>query len=114
MIRVLVCGGRTFSDRDFAFDELDRIHEHLVIKHLIHGAARGADTIASEWAQARNVPEAEFPADWDKHRRAAGAIRNRQMILVGKPHLVVAFPGGPGTEDMVRVARRHRVPIIRY
>ena len=46
-----------------------------------------------------------FPADWKVRGRAAGHIRNQQMLDEGRPHLVVAFPGGRGTADMVRRAR---------
>ena len=74
-------------------------------KHdLIHGAARGADSLAGEWASTRAVPVKIFPADWQTHGRSAGHIRNAQMLREGKPDLVVAFPGGRGTADMVAKA----------
>jgi cysteine synthase len=112
-MKVLVCGGRDFADRDWLFRELDRIDREIGgISAIIHGCALGADTLAGEWATARSKQVAEFPADWDTHRRAAGPIRNKQMLDEGKPDLVVAFPGGRGTANMVGQARRAGVRVV--
>jgi hypothetical protein len=74
---------------------------------VIHGACpTGADRWADEWATTSWCPAVTFEADWKAHGRAAGPIRNQQMIDDGRPDLVVAFPGGRGTADMVRRARR--------
>ena len=54
---------------------------------------------------ANGVVVEEFKADWDKFGRAAGPIRNAQMLREGKPDLVVAFPGGRGTANMVAQAK---------
>jgi hypothetical protein len=108
-MRVLVCGGRDFADRDTVFRALDLLHERRGIDALIQGAADGADRWAAEWAFERGIPCASFPADWEMHGRAAGPIRNAQMLTEGKPNAVVAFPRqdgqiGRGTADMVRQA----------
>lgn len=71
---------------------------------MIHGAARGADTLAAQWAQARGVPIEAYPANWARDGRIAGPIRNRHMLACGRPDGVVAFPGGRGTIDMVAIA----------
>jgi hypothetical protein len=100
-MRVLVCGGRDFLDRDCLFVELDALRLSRGVTVIISGCARGADTLGLEWAKARGIEVARFPADWEKHRRAAGPIRNQQMLDEGRPDLVIAFPGGRGTADMV-------------
>jgi hypothetical protein len=82
------------------------------IELLIHGAARGADSLAAAWAHDCHVPQLGVRADWNKHGRAAGPIRNQIMLDEGKPHLVIAFPGGTGTADMVRRARAAKVRVI--
>jgi len=79
---------------------------------IISGCARGADTLGIEWAEAKGVEVARFPADWKTHGRAAGPIRNQQMLEEGKPDLVVAFPGARGTADMIRRARAAGVELI--
>jgi aspartokinase-like uncharacterized kinase len=108
-MRALVCGGRNFDDRDAVFSALDELKPSFVIE----GGARGADTIAWLWAK-RNLPSEcrmSIEARWDKHGRAAGAFRNQQMLDEGKPDIVVAFPGGKGTADMVRRAERAGVRV---
>lgn len=102
--RVLVCGGRNFNDTQFVSRTLSRIHAAEPIERIIHGGASGADRLAGMWAALRAVPVDVFPAEWAKHGRAAGPIRNETMLRVGKPDLIVAFPGGWGTADMVRRA----------
>ena len=79
---------------------------------IIHGAAKGADSLASEWAALNEVKEEVFPADWKTHGRAAGPIRNQQMLDEGKPDLVIAFPGGRGTADMVKRARKAGIEVM--
>jgi len=110
-MRFLVTGGRSFADRDFLFATLDRLHAEHGFTLLIHGDARGADRLASEWAQERGVLILACPADWERYGRGAGPKRNRQM-LDQKPDLVVAFPGGSGTRHMVIIAEEAGVQVI--
>jgi hypothetical protein len=108
---------------------LDRAHAANPIELLIHGAAQGADTLAKEWAKKRGVQDAPFPPDWSNlnvdpcvirydrdgvpYNAAAGGIRNQRMLDEGKPHLVIAFPGGTGTADMARRAKGAKVGLVR-
>ncbi|QOR55749.1 MAG: hypothetical protein YHS30scaffold667_45 [Phage 65_10] len=107
-MRALVCGGRTFSDAA----ALDRALGLLPITLLIHGGAPGADRLAGDWAHAHGVPYRVYFAEWNKHGRSAGGLRNTRMLVEGKPDVVVAFPGGYGTANMVRQARAAGVPVI--
>jgi predicted Rossmann-fold nucleotide-binding protein len=102
-MRVLVCGGRDYTDRGAVYLALDRLHEKRGIDVVIHGAARGADTLAADWAAANGVPAEPYPADWSRGRQA-GPVRNQLMLDQGRPDGVVAFPGGAGTADMCRRA----------
>lgn len=111
-IKVLVCGGRDFADKDrmaYAFAEVQKAFE---IAAIIQGEARGADLMAKAWAVERGIPTMDFPADWDKHGKSAGHIRNNQMLVEGKPDLVLAFLGGKGTANMVASARKAGVRVI--
>ena len=106
-----MCGDRNWSDRAYLYDCLDDLRDNcdtpLVI---IHGCARGADTMAGDWAKANGLMVLEYPALWSQHGRAAGPIRNRQMLDEGKPELVLAFHENiresKGTRDMVRQASK--------
>jgi hypothetical protein len=108
-VRVLVCGGRNYADTPSVFATLDEI----MPTHVIHGAASGADHIAGMWATARKVPCTAYPADWRKHGKAAGPIRNQVMLESSKPDLVIAFPGGSGTADMIRRAAAAGIEVRR-
>lgn len=109
-LRVLVCGGRAYTDSHRVASVLDRLGQDEGISLIIHGAATGADKLASWWAVQHHIPQLPFPADWRKHGNRAGPIRNQQMLDVGKPDLVVAFPGGVGTRDMI-TRSSGRVPV---
>jgi hypothetical protein len=105
--RVLVCGGRTFHKRDIVFSEMDKHSADWgPFKILIQGGAGGADRLAKAWADERGIECLTFPADWKGMGLAAGPIRNQQMIDEGKPDLVIAFPGGAGTHDMMARATK--------
>lgn len=108
---VLVTGGRNFSDREMLASNMDRLHTVNSFKLLVHGASSGADTLASEWAKRKGIETRAYPADWNAHGKAAGPIRNREM-LKEKPDLVVAFPGGRGTADMVNAAKQVGVKVV--
>jgi hypothetical protein len=110
-MRVLVCGGRDYADARALNEALDAIHRETPITRLIHGAARGADSLAATWAVSRGIPASAFPADWKQDGKAAGFIRNARMLRDGRPELVVAFPGGKGTAHMVKLAKDAGVPV---
>lgn len=142
MKRILVCGGRDFAnpipydhssenkpamdEYKFLFRTLDRVvdergwnyppdptgHNYLPDVTIISGKARGADSAAIDWAIVNWCPVLEFPADWKKHGRAAGPIRNQEMLDIGKPDLVIAFPGGDGTADMVRRSKKAGIEVL--
>jgi hypothetical protein len=101
-MKVLVCGGRDFNNAEEIKLHLSLLHsERGPFSLVIQGGARGADSLAMNWAQDNNIPHQTFYANWRDNGRAAGALRNQTMLLEGKPDLVVAFPGGRGTADMV-------------
>ena len=111
-MRLLVCGGRSFEDRQALYSSLDELHRQRNIDLLIAGGARGADTLAEEWARARDVATEIYQADWAGLGRKAGPIRNQRMIDEGRPDLVIAFPGGRGTGDMMSRARAAGIETI--
>lgn len=111
-LRLIVCGGRDYADRDHVFATLDHIHAQRNIALIIEGGATGADRLAREWAQDRGVPFRTEPANWTQFGRAAGPLRNARMLAL-EPDGVVAFPGGRGTENMVRQAEEDGVPVMR-
>lgn len=124
-MRVLVCGGRDFTDKDLIYKTLydfcdkhglwyepDEYGNTFPTIHIISGEARGVDRIATAFAVVNWTGYSGFPADWNKYGKAAGYIRNKQMLEEGKPDVVIAFPGGKGTEMMKKMAREAGVEVI--
>jgi hypothetical protein len=100
-MRVIICGGRSFSDEGMLENYLDMLHAIHRFDLVIHGGARGADSLAEIWAYRRHIEVKKYPAEWAKYgAKAAGPIRNKQMIDEGFPDLVIAFEGGRGTRNM--------------
>lgn len=106
-MRVLVCGGRDFQENYV----LTRVLDTFDITVLIEGGATGADQLARAWALSNRVPNETYKANWARYGKAAGPLRNQRMLDEGKPDTVIAFPGGKGTADMVRRARKAGVPV---
>jgi hypothetical protein len=126
-MRVLVCGSRTFNDKKLLYNTLDQFCVDRELQSepdeygnwlptgiiIIEGKAKGADLLAGDWAIVNWVPLEEYPAEWDKYGRAAGPIRNQQMLDTGID-VVIAFPVGEtrGTQHMMDIARKAGVEVI--
>ncbi len=119
-MKVLVTGGRDYADRDRLYAELDAVHATRPgapgrITLIITGACAvgGADLLAIQWAVEREVDFHGYPAKFKtgSKGKAEGPIRNRRMFESERPELVIAFPGGKGTGDMVGVAENRCVTV---
>lgn len=102
---VLVCGSRDWADESTIRRWLAELPAGTIV---VHGAARGADTIAGEVARSLGFEVREYPARWDEEGRAAGPLRNQRMLDEERPDAALAFatalrtPAGrlTGTGDM--------------
>jgi hypothetical protein len=117
-MRVVVTGGRDFDDRAMLWAGLDRLYELSPITELIEGGARGADNFAGEWARWVNqaagqevVKHITVEAEWTKHGKSAGYLRNVRMADM-RPDLVFAAPGGRGTTMMISIAHDRGIRVI--
>ncbi len=116
MLAVIICGSRVFNDRTLI--------SHVVFNNslpdfIVTGGAEGADSIGESLADFHDIPLIVMRAQWDKHGRAAGPIRNAGMLDVlnalrecGWETMVYAFPLGksPGTRGMIRLAGMADIP----
>ena len=107
-MRVLIAGGRDFNNLPFLEEVMGGVEfdSLTTVTTVISGTARGADQLGERWAESYNIPVEKYPALWGVHGRAAGHIRNQLMLDDGKPDLVIVFPGGEGSKNMVRKARK--------
>lgn len=122
-MRLLVCGSRDWTANEAVYAVLTGIYKMHCEETfddwppdrfvIISGAARGADTYAAEWAKMKAGVDLElYPAKWREHGKAAGPIRNQQMLDEGKPNMVLAFSNFPlttGTADMVYRAKQRGI-----
>ena len=116
-MRVLVCGGREFDNLDLFLTSMDDISTRLNFNNkqpitIIEGGARGADFMARCYAKYCGWELKEVKADWKKYGNAAGPLRNQQMLDEEEPDVVIAFPGGNGTRDMIDKARKAGIKVI--
>ncbi|HEY2763334.1 MAG TPA: DUF2493 domain-containing protein [Pseudonocardiaceae bacterium] len=118
-LRVLITGSREWRDRDVIRQALLSIASvHGIPARnvtVVHGAARGADSIAAEIAAQLGMVVEPHPADWKTHGKAAGVIRNAEMVCLGAG-VCLAFPLGRsvGTQDCMRRARKAGITVIDY
>jgi len=115
--RILITGDRNWNDLSTLTNVLDK-HLNRKVDIIIHGDANGADRMGAEMAQKLGVPKDRilaYPADWNQYHKAAGPIRNRQMLTEGKPTLVLAFHNNitesKGTKDMVKISLKAGLPV---
>lgn len=111
-MRVLVCGGRDFIMSDHYASRLHDWLGRVKATEVIHGGARGADTESGKIAAGRGLSVRVFKADWEHDGKRAGPIRNQRMLDEGRPDIILAFPGGRGTEDMVRRAKAAGIKVV--
>lgn len=115
-MKVLVCGGRDYNEWEVFEEKMNQLFSTLSelgeITEIAHGGATGADGLADDYAWLHHIPCKKFPADWKKHGKAAGPIRNSLMLKEFQPDVVIAFPGGRGTGDMIQRAKTAGVRVI--
>lgn len=117
-MKVLVCGGRDFNNSRLVANVLAKLSREGHIEVIIHGGATGADTLADRWAKAHDIPTKPYPVskeDWARLGKKAGPIRNSVMLAdsgLGDGDVVVAFPGGDGTADMIAKVKRRCLRLL--
>lgn len=128
MSRLLVCGGRSYSNAVMVYRTLDTLHATRRFTDLIQGGASGADALGRDWAITHpEIIRWECKAAWRDLSHADAVIKVRRdgvrydakaghrrnvRMLEWKPDIVVAFPGGDGTKDMVTLARAAGVEVM--
>ena len=112
--KVAFAGGIDCNDYTRIWDVLDKVrtkHPDMVLLH--GGSPKGAEFIASRWADARKVSQIAFKPDWTRHAKAAPFKRNDQL-LQAMPIGVVVFPGSGITENLADKAKMLGIPVWRF
>jgi hypothetical protein len=109
-MRIIVCGGRDYVDADKVASVLGAVEaENEKPPTLVHGGSRGADDLADRYARVHGWLIETHAANWPEGRRA-GPLRNQRMVDTGAD-LLIAFPGGRGTEDCAKRAEKAGIPV---
>ena len=114
-ITLAIVGSRLLSDAELFDNGIRKAIEIWGEPHeVVSGGARGADTMAAQWARHNGIKIREFRPDWQKHGKAAGIIRNKNII--GAATHVLAFPSksGKGTQNSIKLAKDRGKPLIVY
>lgn len=112
--RLLVCGSRGITDKDWIFSQIESYwYEHLACYSdpiMIEGAARGVDLIAKAYAVENNWEVEEYPAEWDKYGRGAGYIRNDIMVKAADEVLILWDGESRGTKNDIDLCKKYNKP----
>ncbi|GLS40202.1 hypothetical protein GCM10010869_57990 [Mesorhizobium tianshanense] len=112
--KIAFTGGLDFNDHSLIWAKLDQVHAKHPDMVLMHGKSlKGAEKIASRWADHRKVPQIGFAPDWTKHGRAAPFKRNDQMLDV-LPIGVMLFPGTGIQHNLADKARKLGIPVWQF
>lgn len=111
-MRVIICGGRNYDDADAIRRALDGLHRQSAITVLIHGSLPALGGPAEAWARDHEVDVIRYPANWSKLGKLAETRRNSFMLADSRADVVLAFPGGRHTADLVRTARESGMGVV--
>ena len=112
--KIAITGGLDFNDHTLIWAKLDQVHAKHPDMVLIHGKSpKGAEKIASRWADHRKVPQVGFAPDWTKHAKAAPFKRNDQILDV-LPIGVMHFPGSGIQDNLADKAKKLGIPVWKH
>lgn len=108
LVSVAFVGSREFPFLFMIEEIMDRVGRCTVIS----GGARGVDRVAETAANALGYPKIILKADWDKHGKAAGPIRNGEMVKLAQAAMVFWDGQSRGTQDFIRKAKKKKIPMV--
>lgn len=118
-MKVIICGGREYELTPLDKNWLDDLHARYSFSLVIEGGCRRKDDYGNQlptadlggylWARSRGIQTATMDANWPLFDKAAGPIRNDRMAAFGD--MVIAFPGGRGTESMIRIGKSYGLQV---
>lgn len=124
-MRILICGTRTVFGENVIDDAVSRSRWNGLITRVVSGGQKrydrkqrtyyGADYWGERWAFARDIPVDRYPADWNKHGRSAGPIRNQQMIDTNPDGVIAIWDGqSADTRDLISRAKAAGIEVFEY
>jgi hypothetical protein len=111
-MRIIVSGGRSHCDLELVQRELTKLHLRMPIDVVIHGCCGARAGAIEHWARLQGLGVVRYPPNWERFGHRGEILRNSFMLKDSRPDLVVAFPGGHGTADLVQRARNAGVMVL--
>ena len=103
----IIAGSRDFNDFNFIYEHLNNLP--FEIDEVVTGCARGPDSIGKQWAVDSDVHVKEFPANWDKHGKRAGFLRNKEMAVYAEALILFWDGKSKGSKHMLDVALKEQL-----
>ena len=111
-MKVIIAGSRDCNDYDLLCSVIEK--SGIEITEVVSGGARGVDTMGEKWAEENNIPVIRFPAEWDKHGKSAGFIRNSEMAKFADALIAIQINNSRGTAHMVEQMRKRNKEYVLY
>ena len=108
-MKLAIVGSRNFADPERLSRIVDKVQGDITL--IVSGGARGADTLAEYYAKKKAIPYLIFPADWDKHGKKAGILRNQDIVDNADAMIAFLAPESKGTKDSIKRAQKKGIPI---
>ena len=108
-MKIVVAGGRDFSNKDVMFQCLDK---YIKNDTIISGHAPGADSLGEEYAKIHHLPCEIYPAQWDIYGKSAGPIRNELMAKIADKVILFWDGKSRGTYNMYLMAKKYNRKIL--
>jgi hypothetical protein len=103
-MKVIIAGSRDITDHSEVSAAIR--NSGFNVTEVVSGRAPGVDSIGEALARLHGMAVKEFPADWNKHGRAAGPIRNRQMAEYADALIAVWDGQSRGTKNMIETMKK--------
>lgn len=116
MFHVIIAGTRTFEDYDLLKTKCDYFFQRKKPTAIVCGEARGADTLGKRYASENGILVISVPADWERHGKKAGYLRNQEMARYADALIVFWDGRSKGTRNMLEIAVEKGIPyrVVRY
>ena len=114
--KVIIAGGRDFADYQKLYKTANKILQNKKNIEIVSGGAKGADALGEKYAKEMSFELKIFPADWNKHGKGAGFIRNKQMADYADALIAYWNGESKGTKHMIETAKKQKlnIRIIKY
>ncbi|WP_248805026.1 DUF2493 domain-containing protein [Pseudomonas sp. MWU13-2100] len=110
-MRVLICAGRYYLNAAMCRKALEAYHQTRRISVLIHGGNQFLGSEVEDWARENGTHLVRYPSNWQLYGKQAERRRNQFMLTDSEPELVIAFPGGHDTEELLAQAKAMNIEI---